>query len=590
MKNRQIKGFLLLELDQKELLKKEKHNKNKLLINILTSFTKTKNIKEIKKNLVVEICKSLDLKACSIFEFDNEINDFLPLDEYVSCLCHKNNCQIYSNGRLQYISRNIFEILKQKNEVVFSNSRELIDKFNIKKDTDEIFQWYEEHDIKAGVYIPIVQAEQVLGVFIFFYGEEKVFSEDELNFFRIIALQFGIISYQVKLCERQEKFAKIEKFENKIITCIINSIDFEETLFLVLNEISLFFKADISCILKIKDGRSILVLKACCQNFLNKINYFVSQDKVQDYLYKNNENIFFDKLNFLNKDYKIVSVMDKMDINAFIYSPFKIGKNKYGLLILNPTENNYGIDKSLIKDISRILNNFIKESKIYNQVNFLPSLLHEFKLPFTTIRGYAQILQEDQPINIGSKNILNLLISSIDRLDSIINNLTILYQMDTKQERENLELKIVELKNIIIDSIVTCSKQASIKNIKIKYELEDIKAVIQEDLIRQAIINLLDNAIKYSPKKSKVLIKSYRNSNNIFIEVIDEGIGVPKQSQNKIFERFYRVDYHQKHENKGSGIGLSLVKNIVELHDGDIEIDSVPNKGSKFTICLPSLM
>ena len=126
------------------------------------------------------------------------------------------------------------------------------------------------------------------------------------------------------------------------------------------------------------------------------------------------------------------------------------------------------------------------------------------------------------------------------------------------------------------------------KNIRIKYELEDVNANIDKEKISQVIINLISNAIRYTNLNGEILIKLYKKSDFIKIIVKDNGIGIPEESLDYIFERFYRVDKSRCRNTGGTGVGLTICKSIVDLHKGKIEVKSKLNEGSEFIITLPN--
>ena len=105
--------------------------------------------------------------------------------------------------------------------------------------------------------------------------------------------------------------------------------------------------------------------------------------------------------------------------------------------------------------------------------------------------------------------------------------------------------------------------------------------------MKQLLLNLIDNAIKYTPNGGKVIVKQFTKDNNIIIEVIDNGMGIPKEDQSKIFQRFYRVDKSRCRNTGGTGVGLTICKSIIDLHNGNIEVKSEVNKGSEFIVSIP---
>jgi two-component system, OmpR family, phosphate regulon sensor histidine kinase PhoR len=140
------------------------------------------------------------------------------------------------------------------------------------------------------------------------------------------------------------------------------------------------------------------------------------------------------------------------------------------------------------------------------------------------------------------------------------------------------------------DAIKTCTGKAKEKNTTINLFMDQsIKNMINAPLIEQAVVNLIDNAIKYSSEGNLVSISANQSNDNMVISITDQGIGIPKEHHDRIFERFYRVDKARSRKLGGTGLGLSIVKNIVAAHNGQVMVESVPGKGSTFKIILPMM-
>ncbi len=117
---------------------------------------------------------------------------------------------------------------------------------------------------------------------------------------------------------------------------------------------------------------------------------------------------------------------------------------------------------------------------------------------------------------------------------------------------------------------------------------ESLPAVLVDaEAVSQAVLNLIDNAMKYSPDRKQLSIRVWKHNNEVAIDVADQGIGIPESEQRRIFEKFYRVNTGLVHDTKGSGLGLTLTNHVVEAHGGRIAVDSMPGSGSRFTIFLP---
>jgi two-component system phosphate regulon sensor histidine kinase PhoR len=144
------------------------------------------------------------------------------------------------------------------------------------------------------------------------------------------------------------------------------------------------------------------------------------------------------------------------------------------------------------------------------------------------------------------------------------------------------------LQPVIEDAIQACEMKASEKHISLRFRCpEGIEVKINRHMIEQALINLIENAIKYSPEKTSVRVEVYALPQTVRIDVLDQGPGIAPQHHSRLFERFYRVDKARSRRLGGTGLGLAIVKNIVGAHDGQVTLRSAPGEGSQFTIYLP---
>jgi two-component system phosphate regulon sensor histidine kinase PhoR len=149
-------------------------------------------------------------------------------------------------------------------------------------------------------------------------------------------------------------------------------------------------------------------------------------------------------------------------------------------------------------------------------------------------------------------------------------------------------LQPVAIQDILEEVITLCLNQATEKQIQLKHEFEPgLMANINKPLLIQAIVNILDNAIKYSPSQSMILIQTCRKDRHICILVKDTGPGIPEKDLSRIFERFYRVDKTRSRHLGGTGLGLSIVKHIALAHHGSVSVESKLDEGSTFIMMLP---
>lgn len=182
---------------------------------------------------------------------------------------------------------------------------------------------------------------------------------------------------------------------------------------------------------------------------------------------------------------------------------------------------------------------------------------------------------------------LNSVNEEVIRLTNLVNQLQNLAKFDS--EKSKLNLAKVNVKNLIMNVVYNNQGKALEKNINIECDLESIDSYLDKDKISQVIVNLLSNAIRYTNNGGKIFISSYKENNNLKIQFKDNGIGIPKENIKYIFERFYRVDESRSKNTGGIGVGLTIVKSIIDLHQGTIEVRSELNKGSEFIVILPNL-
>jgi signal transduction histidine kinase len=219
---------------------------------------------------------------------------------------------------------------------------------------------------------------------------------------------------------------------------------------------------------------------------------------------------------------------------------------------------------------------------------FVANVSHELKTPLTSISGYIETLQNgaiDKP-EVRNK-FLDIIAIETARLNRLIEDLLII--SDIESGRENKAPEKIDINETIMETIDFLNNIAQAKGIKLITNFKEENIFIQgsHDRFKQMMLNLLENAIKYSPDNTKVLINVTCLESTIQIEVIDEGIGIPSEHLPRLFERFYRVDKSRSQKVGGTGLGLAIVKHIVSLFEGEISVKSIEGKGSIFTVKLP---
>jgi len=212
---------------------------------------------------------------------------------------------------------------------------------------------------------------------------------------------------------------------------------------------------------------------------------------------------------------------------------------------------------------------------------------HELRTPLTSIQGLSDLLLKFTVPAGESHDILDTIHSEAVRLGEIINRYLDLTRLESGAQPLNISL--VSVDELIAGCVRSLSLPAAEKKIKIEQTVSHALPHLRADaqLLTQAIGNLLSNAIKYSPAGSEIEIEAGCDDTNLRVSVGDHGYGIPEEARDRIFEKFYRLERDDVSEIVGTGLGLPLVKEIVERHSGRITVESAPGKGSTFTIYLP---
>ncbi|HPM42796.1 MAG TPA: ATP-binding protein, partial [Candidatus Omnitrophota bacterium] len=219
--------------------------------------------------------------------------------------------------------------------------------------------------------------------------------------------------------------------------------------------------------------------------------------------------------------------------------------------------------------------------------DFIANVSHELKTPLTSIKGFIETLLEgamDDKEN--SRNFLAIIQDHAERLDTLVSDLLSLSHLESKEI--SLEKEDVELSRLVGRVALGFESQLRGKAIEIKNELKDGLVVkVDKHRLEQVFTNLIDNGIKFNKNKGSIKIYCHDLKDKVKIFVEDSGIGIPEKDIPRIFERFYRVDKARSRELGGTGLGLCIVKHIVELHGGNVGVESVESSGSKFWLILP---
>ena len=238
----------------------------------------------------------------------------------------------------------------------------------------------------------------------------------------------------------------------------------------------------------------------------------------------------------------------------------------------------------MVKDIYDNFNVMTQELRNTEllKTDFVSSVSHEFKTPLGAIEGYAMLLQDTDSVTPEQQDCIDKILYNTKRLSGLIGNVLLLSKVDNQvlpsaKERFSLDEQIRQC-------IIASEPLWAAKNIEFDVDLEEINYVGNEELLSHVWNNLIGNAIKFDPAGGLVRIRACSVNGSITVTVEDSGPGIPVESLSHIFDKFYQADASRMHE--GSGLGLSLVKRILELHNGTVTAENMPEGGARFTVKL----
>jgi signal transduction histidine kinase len=219
--------------------------------------------------------------------------------------------------------------------------------------------------------------------------------------------------------------------------------------------------------------------------------------------------------------------------------------------------------------------------------DFVSNVSHELRTPLSLIRLYAETLEMGRLTNPQKyQEYYQIIRKESERLTALINNILDFSRIEAG--RKEYDFRETDLGALVRNTLDSYRYQIEQNGFVYEEKIDDVPPLrVDREAMARSLLNLVNNALKYSQDRKFVGVNLYRDNGAVKLEVVDHGIGIPTEEQQKIFEKFYRVGDPLVHNTKGSGLGLSLVRHIVQAHGGDILVDSTPGSGSKFTITLP---
>jgi two-component system, OmpR family, phosphate regulon sensor histidine kinase PhoR len=221
--------------------------------------------------------------------------------------------------------------------------------------------------------------------------------------------------------------------------------------------------------------------------------------------------------------------------------------------------------------------------------DFIANVSHELRTPVTSIKGFAETLLDGALDDRGdAERFLRIVVDQAERLNAIVADLLSISRLERDPEGEEVPLEETRLIEVIRSALEVCEPRAAQADVGLECHCDDDLVVrAAPALLEQAVVNLVDNAIKYSPAGTAVSVSATVRDDEVALEVADHGSGIDRRHLPRLFERFYRVDKARSRDAGGTGLGLAIVKHISQVHGGRVTVDSTPGVGSRFTLFLP---
>ncbi|HTO98206.1 MAG TPA: HAMP domain-containing sensor histidine kinase, partial [Myxococcales bacterium] len=246
------------------------------------------------------------------------------------------------------------------------------------------------------------------------------------------------------------------------------------------------------------------------------------------------------------------------------------------------------IDLMLLAGLGLVFANVRRELRLSRlKSDFAANVSHELKTPLALIRLFAETLELGRvPSHDKAHQYHGIINKESRRLTQLINNILDFSRIEAG--RKEYKLSPGDVGAVVREVVEAYRFQIEQQGFTLELEIADDlpELEIDPEALSQAVLNLVNNAIKYSPDERRIRVAARREGASVRVSVSDRGIGIPKPEQKKIFEKFYRAESSLVHTTKGSGLGLALVRHIMEAHGGTIEVESAPGEGSTFTLVL----
>ena len=582
----------------KTLIEREKITKN-----IIISCLESSNLKDALRTIILDTAKIFNMDRCFFIEYDADNNSFLPIEK---------NLSYVSSSEVEFVCGLIVSIKEMKpyTDIVFHKKRVLainnVEKIDLPIFTKELMKKFK---VKSFMIAPLFFASKPIGLLVVnTVTEPRIYTDEDIALFESIANNSSIALNQTNLMEELkeksddlEKALYIEKILGKITAKVNLLTTHEEVDNYILAELLNLFKVDKSIHLHVEFnclswyGRNI---KGGKQEIL-KGQTFMPEETAAEIIPKVDEIIIIENVEKEVQNELLKNSLKNEGIKSLIAYPTSKklpGVEEKGVieitLIADSVPKIWTIEEQqlfkLVMDTLFIVAlEIIQRQKIEElRKTFITALTHDLKSPILAEQKAVEALLSGK---IGfSKDLYNEYLNDIHKTNEgllkLINNLLSVYHYESG--KWELHKTLGNIENEIKEAISVLKYMADDRNAKISLDIQENLPLVNIDVdeIKRALINLIENAIKHNEKGVKIVVSAVKTDDSIQISVNDNGVGIPEEVASKLFQK-----YMTEKGAIGSGLGLYISKQIVEIHNGKIWFETTPGKGVTFYFTLPTI-
>lgn len=471
-------------------------------------------------------------------------------------------------------------------------------------------------DMRSILVVPLVLGEKTVGTMLLSsLGEVKEFSGEEINICQTIANQAAIAIENAHLYSELKNHDRTIETLFEIDRVVSQSLDLDEIFKEALAKTIQVTSTDGGGVYLLEEKEKKLILKTSIgisSDFAGAVSEIKVGEGIAGMAAQNKEPMVTDIEHYPSREF--LPFLEKEGIVVLAGVPLMAKGRVVGAMNLASRRRRTFTkeDIDLLASIGSQIGVAIENARLYQESKtsyeklqrayeelksldrmkdeFLSNVSHELKTPLVSIRGYSELMYDEK---IGSlsppqKKSLEAMLRNTGRLTRLINSLLFLSMKQMGKPEINMKPGILVIDEIITASIADMKVQAEKKNINLVKDVSpDLMVMGDKDRLTEVFLNLVDNAIKFTPPGGKINIKAREEENKVHITVADTGIGIPKNVIPFLFQRFYQVDASLTRKYGGTGLGLYICKSIVDAHKGEIRIESEVGKGTTVHILLP---